>query len=280
MAEEEAAPAASAYDSENVFAKILDRKLPCFKVFENATTLAFLDAFPAVEGHTVVIPKLKGYKDMLSMPPAKAAAFLQDVQKIARAVKEATGADALNIWQNNGEAAGQSVFHPHFHLVPRKAGDGLQVKGPEPTKDMISAEAANPVRAKIEEALRPKQPLRKAKWGKVSAVKPDSVGMNLKLKVVGEVKEIETKVGKFYEALCGDPSGTVVVSFREQQKEHASKDAVIALRNASTKMVAGRVRLAVDKWGKIEACEEPMEEAVDESEAKNVSATEYELVSK
>jgi len=275
---EEEATVAPTYDADNIFAKILDRKVPCFKVLETPTTLAFLDAFPVVEGHTVVIPKLKGYPDMVSMPPAKAAAFLQDVQRVARAVKEAMGADGINIVQNNGEAAGQTVFHPHFHIVPRKKDDGMQVKLPESAKEMISEEAATPVKAKIEEALRPKRPLQKAKWGKVSHVTPGSIGMNLKLKIVGEVEEVDTKIGKFYEVLCGDASGTVIVSLREHQKDLAKKDAIIALRNASTRMVHGKIRLAVDKWGKIEECSEALDEEVDKSEGKNVSATEYELV--
>jgi len=270
-------PAASEYDNENVFAKILDKKMPCFKVFENRTTLAFLDAFPMAEGHTLVIPKLKGHKDFLSMPPAKAADFLADVHRIARAVKEATGAYGVNIWQNNGEAAGQTVYHPHFHIVPRKSADGLH-KYPPSAKEMLSDAAAAPWKEKIEEALYPKKPLRKAKFGKISNIKPDSVGLNLKLKVVGDVSEVDSKAGKFFEVLCGDPSGTVVVSLRENQKEFATKDMVIQMRNAATKMVTGHVRLAVDKWGKIEKSDEPLDEAVLMDEAKNVSAIEYELV--
>lgn len=281
MAEEQAAEAAAApaYDAENIFAKILDKKVPCFKVFENRTTLAFLDAFPMAEGHTLVIPKLKGHRDLLSMPPHKAADFLSDVQRIARAVKEATGADGVNMWQNNGEAAGQTVFHPHFHIVPRKAEDGLH-KYPASAKEMMSEEAAAPWKAKIEEALNPKKPLRKAKFGKVSNIRPDSTGLNLKLKVVGEIEEVTAKTASFFEVLCGDPSGTVVLSLREAQKDVAKKGAIIALRNAGTRMVSGHVRLAVDKWGKIEACDEPMEEEVEMEEGNNVSATEYELVSK
>mmetsp|Transcript_59023 Transcript_59023/g.116089 ORF Transcript_59023/g.116089 Transcript_59023/m.116089 type:complete len:281 (-) Transcript_59023:134-976(-) len=275
---EDTAPAVPVYDAENIFAKILDRKVPCFKVFENRTTLAILDAYPVVEGHTLVMPKLKGYPDLLSMPPAKAALFLQDVQRVARAVKEATGADAVNILNNSGEASGQEVPHPHFHIVPRKKDDNLALKYPPSAKEMLTAEKAAPVKAKVEEALFPKKPLRKAKFGKVSDVRPDSVGMNLKLKVVADVKEVEGKIGKFYEVLCGDPSGTVVVSFRDHQKEFAKKDNIVALRNAATKMVNGHVRLAVDKWGKVEECDEPMDEEVEMSQGKNVSATEYELV--
>jgi len=275
MAEE--APAAPAYDAENIFAKILDKKVPCFKVYESRTCLAFLDAFPMVPGHTLCIPKLKGHLDFMSMPPPKAAEFLSEVQKVARAVKEATGADAINLWSNNGEPSGQTVFHPHFHIVPRMKDDGVH-KYPASAKEMLAADAATPMQAKIEEALNPKKPLRKARFAKVSGIRPDSMGMNLKLKVIGDATEVESKAGKFWEVLCGDGSGTVVVSLREHQKAVATKDAIIALRNAATKMVTGHVRLAVDKWGKVEACDEAMEEEVNTEEGKNVSATEYELV--
>lgn len=265
------------YDSENIFAKILDKKEPCFKVFESRTSLAFLDAFPVVEGHTIVMPKLKGHTDLVSMPPAKSAAFLADVQRVARAVKAATGATGITIWQNNGADAGQTVFHPHFHVIPRKAGDKL-VTPPESAKAKIEAAVADPVVEKIEAALNPPKPLKKAKFGKVTSISPDSAGLNLKLKVVGDAEVVETKAGKFWEVLCGDPSGTVVVSLREHQKDVATKGAIIALRNAATKMVTNHVRLAVDKWGKIEACDEEMEGEVEMSPEKNVSSTEYELV--
>jgi len=265
------------YDAENIFAKILDKKETCFKVFESRSSLAFLDAFPMAEGHTVVVPKLKGHVDLLSMPPARASEFLGDVQRVARAVKEATGASGINIWHNSGADAGQTVMHPHVHIVPRKEGDGLH-KYPESAKAAITEDAAGPLQTKMEAALNPPKPLKKAKFGKISSMNPESSSLNLKLKVVGEIKEVETKVGKFYEVLCGDPSGTVMLSLREQQKDLAKEGSVIAIRNGAAKMVTGHVRLAVDKWGKIEPCDEEMDGEVDMAEKKNVSETEYELV--
>jgi len=268
---------ASEYSADNIFAKILDKEEPCFKVYESRNSLAFLDANPVAEGHTIVVTKLKGHTDFLSMPPAKAADFLSDVQRVARAVKEATGATAVNILQNNGADAGQTVFHPHFHVIPRKAGDGV-LTPPAGAKAMLGADAAGPVQAKIEAALNPQKPLKKAKFGKVSSIRPDSTGLNLQLKVVGEAQTISSKAGDFTEVLCGDPSGTVVVSLRDNQKDVAKKDAIISLRNATAKIVSGHLRLTVDKWGKVGASDEGMDEAVEMDEAKNVSATEFELV--
>jgi len=260
------------YDAGNIFAKILAKEEPCFKVFENASCLAFLDAFPVVEGHTIVVPRGKGSTDFLAMPPAKAAAFLQDVHCVARAVKEATGAAGVTILQNNGADAGQTVFHPHTHIIPRTAGDGMF--GSKPGAK-ISEEAAKAVQAKIELALNPPKPLQKARFGQVAKIRPEASGLNLKLKVVGEA----TEAGKFTEVLCGDTSGTVMVSLTNDQKGLATNGAVLAFRNASSKMIAGRVRLAIDKWGKIEVSDEGMEGDVEMATEKNVSATEYELVS-
>lgn len=267
-----------AYDADNIFAQIIDKKAPCFKVFESKTTLAFLDAYPMAEGHTIVVPKLKGHRDMLTMPVLKTADFLSDVQKVAKAVKDAFGADGVNIWQNNGEASGQTVFHPHFHIVPRKLGDGLH-KYPPSAKEELNAEKANPLKAKLEEALNPKRPLRKAKFSKVSDINPDSNGLNLQLKVCGTPEKIESKVGTTWEVVCGDTSGSVVVSFRANQIDDVKKDAVLVFRNANTKMVDSHIRVVVDKWGKISKSEEDLEGEVDMSEKANVSAIEYERVS-
>lgn len=272
-----AAPAAAEYDAENIFANILDKKQSCHKVFESKTTLAFLDAFPMAEGHTLVVPKLKGHRDMLSMPIAKTTDFLSDVQKVAKAVKEAFNADGVNIWQNNGEASGQTVFHPHFHIVPRKNGDGL-LKYPPSAKEELSKEKAEPLQKKLEEALYPKKPLRKPKFAKVSSLNPDSAGLNLKVKVCGAVEKVSSKAGTFYEVLCGDPSGTVVLSLREDQKDIVASGAVLELRNAAAKMVDNHIRIAVDKWGKVGKSDEAMDEEVNMSEKANLSATEYERV--
>lgn len=264
------------YDADNVFAQIIDGKTPCFKVFESKSSLAFLDAFPMVEGHTLYVPKVKGFTDFVSMPPAKASEFMRDLQKVANAVKQATGASGVNIWQNNGADAGQAVFHPHFHIVPRTANDGL-MKYPASATEKLTEEVAAPLLKKIEEKLNPPKPLKKPKFAKVSGVKPESKGLNLCVQVLEDPQEVESKVGTFFEVLCGDASGSVVLSLRDNQKEIATKGKTIDVRNAAVKMVKGHIRIAVDKWGKIDTSDTPVED-VDKSAEKNVSATEYELV--
>lgn len=267
----------AAYDPDNIFAKIIDGKIPCFKVFESKSSLAYLDAFPMVEGHTLIVPKAKGATSLLEMPPKEAAEYLRDLQRVAKAVKEATGADGVNIWQNCGEASGQTVFHPHTHIIPRKAGDGLFTY-PASAKEMLSKDAASPLVDKIGGLLAPKPlPLKKAIFKKVSSVKPDSKGVNLKLKLVESPKEVDGKQ-TFFEALAGDASGSIVLSMRDTQKEGLSAGDTVTIQNGAARMVKGHIRMTVDKWGKLEKAEEALDEEINSDEKKNVSATEYELV--
>lgn len=290
------------YDADNIFAKILSKEVPCHKVYESGVALAFLDLFPMAEGHTVVIPKQTGYQDMLAMPSDKAARLLGEVHKVARAVKAAFDGDGVTIFMNNGASAGQTVFHPHWHVVPRKEGDGLKFADVSRSgKADLSEEAAVEQVQKLSAELLPKKvpvQLVKPKWQVVSDINPDFSSMNLQLKVIGDVKEVEVpgipgKKATFWEVLCGDRTGTVVVSLREHQKDVAVKDGVLALRNASPKMVETRdaegdkdkersgytcIRIAVDKWGKVEKSEEEFEGEVNLAEDKNVSAQEFERV--
>jgi len=115
-----------AYDTSNVFAKMLRGEIPCIKVYEDAHALAFLDINPASKGHTLVIPKVEA-QDLFDLPASSAGPFLLATQKVARAVKEAVGAPGIHVSQHNGAAAGQSVFHVHFHIIPRwPAADGMR----------------------------------------------------------------------------------------------------------------------------------------------------------
>ncbi len=117
---------ASGYDSGNIFAKIIRGEAPCFKVYEDQHTLAFMDIMPQVEGHTLVIPKF-GASDLFSLPADDLAATMLTTQRVAAAVKEAFAAPGVMIAQLNGAAAGQTVFHLHFHILPRFNGIDLQM---------------------------------------------------------------------------------------------------------------------------------------------------------
>ena len=113
------------YDNDNIFAKILRGEAPAFKVYETDQSLAFMDVMPQVPGHTLVIPK-DGAEGLHDVDPAVLGATIQVVQTVADAVKEAFAAPGIMIAQLNGPAAGQTVFHMHFHIMPRF--EGLEFK--------------------------------------------------------------------------------------------------------------------------------------------------------
>jgi histidine triad (HIT) family protein len=114
-----------AYDSSNIFAKILRGEAPAFKVYENDYALAFMDVMPQAEGHTLVIPK-DNTENIHDADPEILGATIQMVQHVAAGVKLAFSAPGIMIAQLNGVDAGQSVFHLHFHILPRF--DGLEFK--------------------------------------------------------------------------------------------------------------------------------------------------------
>lgn len=113
-----------AYDSGNIFAKILRGEVPSLKVYEDAATLAFLDIMPQARGHTLLIPKAPA-ENLFDLPGEMAGPVLLATQKVARAVKSAVKAPGIMIAQLNGAPAGQSVFHMHFHIIPRAEGIDL-----------------------------------------------------------------------------------------------------------------------------------------------------------
>ena len=113
------------YDTNNIFAKILRGEIPCHKVYENDTALAFMDVMPQVDGHTLVIPKSPS-RNLLDADPAVLGPLMISVQKVAIAVREAFGAEGILIKQFNEPAAGQTVFHLHVHILPRHEGADLR----------------------------------------------------------------------------------------------------------------------------------------------------------
>lgn len=109
------------YDPNNVFAKILRGEIPSHRVYEDAHTLAFMDVMPQSDGHTLVIPK-EAAANIFDLTPGMAAHLIQTTQKVARAVKTAMNAPGVMLVQLNGADAGQTVFHIHFHIIPRWSG--------------------------------------------------------------------------------------------------------------------------------------------------------------
>jgi len=113
------------YDPDNIFAKILRGEMPSVKVYEDEVVLAFMDVFPQAEGHTLVIPKQVQARNLLDMPTEALGDYMERVQHVARAVEKGLQPDGVVVTQFNGAPAGQTVFHLHFHIIPRWQGKSL-----------------------------------------------------------------------------------------------------------------------------------------------------------
>ena len=109
------------YDHQNVFAKILREEIPCYKVYENPRTLAFLDIMPRSPGHTLVIPKAPA-RGILDIPAEDLADVARTAQKIAVAAMKAFDAEGIILQQFSEPASGQVVFHLHMHVMPVRMG--------------------------------------------------------------------------------------------------------------------------------------------------------------
>ncbi len=116
------------YDASNIFGKILRGELPAHKVYEDDIALVMMDLFPQARGHTLIIPKTPS-RNLLDADTAVLSSVMPLVQNVARAVKQATGADGIRVAQFNEAPAGQTVFHLHFHIVPAYEGVALGAHG-------------------------------------------------------------------------------------------------------------------------------------------------------
>ncbi|MFA5560172.1 MAG: HIT family protein [Acholeplasmataceae bacterium] len=101
-----------------IFEKIVKREIPAYIVYEDELAIAFLDISQATKGHTLVVPKAP-YRDIFELPEDVASHLMKVIVKLAKAVQTAFNPRGLNILSNNGEVAGQSVFHYHMHIIPR-----------------------------------------------------------------------------------------------------------------------------------------------------------------
>ncbi len=136
------------YDPNNIFAKILRGEIPSVKVYEDDKTLAFMDVMPQADGHVLVIPK-ENAENIFDLSPVGAAALMKTTQKIAKAVKKGLGVPGLMLAQLNGAAAGQSVLHAHFHIIPRSGGIDLKLHA----RQMENPDKLKAIAEKIKTAL-------------------------------------------------------------------------------------------------------------------------------
>ncbi len=110
--------------AECIFCRIVAGEIPCHKLLETDTVLAFLDVNPLAEGHALVVPRVHANR-LEELPADVAAAVAREIGPLARRVLSAVGAGDYNVLQNNGPASGQAVPHVHFHIIPRRENDGL-----------------------------------------------------------------------------------------------------------------------------------------------------------
>lgn len=137
-----------AYDSNNIFAKILRGEIPSVKVFEDDKTLAFMDVMPQADGHVLVIPK-EPAENIFDLSPEGAAALMATTHRIAKAVRKGFSTPGIMIAQLNGAPAGQSVFHVHFHIMPRSGGADFRLHA----REMEKPEKLKALAEKIKAAL-------------------------------------------------------------------------------------------------------------------------------
>lgn len=135
-----------AYDRSNAFAKILRGEIPSHKVHEDEHTLAFMDVMPQTDGHTLVIPKTEA-ENLFDVPAEALTATILTTRRVALAVRKAFDAPGVMIAQLNGRSAGQTVFHIHFHVIPRHAGVDMKFHAREMADSAMLAEHAARVRA-------------------------------------------------------------------------------------------------------------------------------------
>ena len=112
-------------DDKTIFSMIIDGEIPCHKVYEDDLVIAFLDINPFSTGHTLVVPK-EASRTLDKLSDESSGALGRVLPRISRAILSVTGAEEFNVIQNNGPNAFQSVFHVHFHIIPKlKDGRGL-----------------------------------------------------------------------------------------------------------------------------------------------------------
>ncbi|MEM9223719.1 MAG: HIT family protein [Pseudomonadota bacterium] len=140
----------SAYDPDNIFAKILRGDLPSETVYEDAVTRVIMDIMPRAEGHALVMPKSPS-RNVLDVSPDDLAACIVTVQRVAKAAMKAFDADGITVQHFCESAGGQMVYHTHWHVLPRKEGVALKPHSSEVAPAHLVKAAAEKLRAALKE---------------------------------------------------------------------------------------------------------------------------------
>lgn len=138
------------YDPQNIFARILRGEIPCHRIYETEHVLAFMDVMPQVEGHCLVIPKSPS-RGLLDAEASDLQHVMSAIQIVARAAVLAMGANGFQLRQYNEAAAGQTVFHLHFHILPMHEGQTVRPHSGQMADHTLLAEQAALIRARLQD---------------------------------------------------------------------------------------------------------------------------------
>lgn len=139
------------YDRDNIFAKVIRGEVPACRVYEDEKTLAFMDIMPQTKGHTLVIPKSEA-SNIFEISDDMLAATIATTKKVALAVRKAFDPAGMMVGQLNGPVAGQTVFHLHFHIIPRYEAGGFRFHECPPEDNAVLETHAAAIRAQLETA--------------------------------------------------------------------------------------------------------------------------------
>jgi histidine triad (HIT) family protein len=134
----------SAARGDCIFCRIVARTAAAQRVHEDELTVTFMDLFPASRGHLLIVPK-RHFSDILGADDASLVRVIVNSRRIALALKRALGPDGIGVHQLNGAAAGQTVFHYHMHVIPRRTGDPIGFHGRRQAEESELAEVASEI---------------------------------------------------------------------------------------------------------------------------------------
>ena len=137
------------YQEDNIFARILRGEIPSAKIYEDDAVLAFMEAFPQARGHALVIHKTSRARNLLDAEPEALTQLILGVQRVIRAMRAALNPDGITVTQFNGAPAGQTIFHLHFHILPRWEGEPLGRHGGGQADPQELASLAQSIAAQI-----------------------------------------------------------------------------------------------------------------------------------
>jgi histidine triad (HIT) family protein len=132
-------------DADCIFCKLANGEIPTNAIYEDEDFKVIMDASPASKGHCIILPKTHA-KNLLELPDAYCEKLLPLAKKCCKVLCEVLHCDGINVLQNNGEAAGQTVFHLHVHLIPRYEGDAVHIKWTEHTEETDLTALAEEIR--------------------------------------------------------------------------------------------------------------------------------------